>query len=52
MVDLEPVGNQLSLDDVGNSVSLQLFDVFTDHYFLSQFLILEEHEEVIHANID
>lgn len=52
MVELEPVGNQLSLVNVGNSISLQLFDVYTDHYYLNQFLMLEEHEEVVHANSD
>lgn len=43
MVELEPVGN---------SIELELFDVYTDRYYLSQFQIMEETEEVRHANID
>lgn len=50
MIEIEPVGNQLFLDEIGNQVSLQLFDVFTDHYYLSQFQIMQEHGEVLHAN--
>lgn len=43
MVELEPVGN---------IVELELFDVYTDRYYLSQFLILEENEEVRHETVD
>lgn len=34
---------------VGNEVEVTLFDVFTDHSFLTQFQVIEEHKEVNHA---
>lgn len=40
------------IEPIGNSIELVLFDVYTDRYYLSQFQIMEENEEVHHANID
>ena len=42
----------IEIEPVGNFIELELFDVYTDRYYLSQFLITEENEEVRHANID
>ena len=42
----------IEIEPVGNFIELELFDVYTDRYYLSQFQIMEENEEVHHANID
>lgn len=42
----------IEIEPVGNFIELELFDVYTDRYYLSQFQIMEENEEVRHANID
>lgn len=52
LIELDSVGNQTQVYEVGNHVEVKLFDVFTDRYFISQFQIAEEHREVTHANND
>lgn len=43
MVELEPVGN---------FIEVELFDVYTDRYYVSQFQLLEENKEVHHEISD
>ena len=43
MVEIEPVGN---------FVNIELFDVYTDRYYVSQFQLLEDNREVLHESID
>lgn len=49
-VEIEPIGNQVELLSLGNSVEVSIFDVYTDRAFLSQFQINEENKEVRHAD--
>lgn len=51
MIEIEPIGNQLTLDAAGNFISLELFDVFTDRYYISQFQMSEDYVEVLHEDI-
>ena len=43
MVELEPVGN---------FIEVELFDVYTDRYYVSQFQLLEDNREMLHENSD
>ena len=40
----------VELKEVGNSVEITTFDVFTERGFISQFQISEENEEVRHED--
>lgn len=47
-VILAPIGNQVTLEVIGNQIEVTTFDVFTDRTFISQFQIHEKHKEVHH----
>lgn len=38
--------NSVEIEPIGNSVEIEVFDVYTTEYFLYGAQILEEHEEV------
>lgn len=42
----------VELDPVGNFIDIELFDVFTDRYYVSQFQLLEDNRKVLHENSD
>ena len=37
--------NSLTIEPVANAVTVELFDVYTTTYFLSESMLLEEHKE-------
>jgi len=38
--------NSLTIEPVVNAVTVELFDVYTTTYFLSEVMTLEDHKEV------
>ena len=38
--------NSLTIEPVVNAVTVELFDVYTTTYFLSEAMTLEDHKEV------
>mgnify|MGYP001309652612 CR=1 FL=1 len=44
-VTIEPINNAATIEPINNVVTVNLFDIYTTTYFLTEAMTLEEHKE-------